>query len=342
MRIRCRKIILGMMAVLSAAAITSCGTQTVKDSDLVMEIEGQPVVKAEYQMILENYVAQVKGQYTTDQANQKDFWTMKQGDGTPLEQIMELAQQELVHKKVVAQLAENVGIEKKSDYLSMMQELELENDNREAKSADGQTVYGLTSFTAKDYYTYTYTEIEGQLLENLKEDQQITEQELKKIYQENIEQYTSDISVQMLIAEMRVELGIDQAQEVAEEMGEETNEELLVQKYPDVNFYQIKMTSLNTEEGKSGAYTMRWMTASAMQQGEICQPFQIGDHLMVMRCLARTENSPESFEAVKGVLKSDVLTDKAQQKISSQEQKAEVVLKIEQRQLESIALEALE
>ena len=104
-----------MMAVLSAAAITSCGTQTVKDSDLVMEIEGQPVVKAEYQMILENYVAQVKGQYTTDQANQKDFWTMKQGDGTPLEQIMELAQQELVHKKVVAQLAENVGIEKKSD-----------------------------------------------------------------------------------------------------------------------------------------------------------------------------------------------------------------------------------
>ena len=60
-----------MMAVLSAAAITSCGTQTVKDSDLVMEIEGQPVVKAEYQMILENYVAQVKGQYTTDQANQK-------------------------------------------------------------------------------------------------------------------------------------------------------------------------------------------------------------------------------------------------------------------------------
>ena len=330
------------MAVLSAAAITGCGTQTVKDSELVMEIEGQPVVKAEYQMILENYVAQVKGQYTTDQANQKDFWTMQQEDGTPLEQIMELAQQELVHKKVVAQLAENVGIEKNSDYLSMMQELEQENNNREGGNTSGQTVYGLTFFTAKDYYTYIYTEIEGQLLERLKEDQQVTDQELKKIYQDNIEQYTSDVSVQMLIAEMRVELGIDQAQEVAEEMGEETDQELLAQKYPDVNFYQLKMTSLNTEEGKSGAYTERWMVASAMQQGEICEPFQIGDHLMVMRCLERAEHSPESFAEIKGVLESDVLTSKVQQKISSQEQQAEIVYKIEQKQLESIALEALQ
>lgn len=330
------------MAVLSAAAITGCGTQTVKDNDLVMEIGGQPVVKAEYQMILENYVARVKGQYTTDQANQKDFWTMQLENGTPLEQIMELAQQELVHKKVVAQLAKNVGIEKSSDYISMMQELEQENSNREEGNTAGQTVYGLTSFTAKDYYTYIYTEIEGQLLEKLKEDQQVTDQELKEIYQENIEQYTSDVSVQMLIAEMRAEMGIDQAQEVAEEMGEETNEELLVQKYPDVNFYQLKMTSLNTEEGKSGAYTMRWVTASAMQQGEICEPFQIGDHLMVMRCLAREEHSPESFSEVKGVLKSDVLTSKAQQEISSQEQQTEIVLKVEQKQLESIALKALE
>lgn len=342
MRIRYRKLILGMMAVLSAAAITGCGTQTVKDSEIIMEIEGQPVVKAEYQMILEDYVAQVKGQYTTDQANQKNFWTTQQEDGTPLEQIMELAQQELVHKKVVVQLAETVGIERKSDYLSMMQELEQENDNREGGSAAGQNVYGLTSFTPKDYYTYTYTELEGQLLESLKEEQQVTDQELKQIYQENIEQYTSDVSVQMLIAEMRVEIDVDQAQEVAEELGEETDEELLAQKYPDVNFYQLKMTSLNTEEGKSGAYTMRWMTASAMQQGEVCEPFQIGDHLLVMRCLARAEHSPESFEEVKGVLKSDFLTDKVQQQISSEAQEAEVVLKVEPRQLESIALEALE
>lgn len=328
-----------MMTAICAAAITGCGTKTVKDNDTVMEIAGQPVVKEEYQMVLNSYAAQVKGYYTTEEANRKDFWTVETEEGTPLGKIMKLAQEDLVRKKVVAQLAKDAGIESDTDYVSMMEAMQKENDRRKNAEDNQEVVYGLTSFSPADYYTYVYTQTEMQLLESLKKNYGLTEKELEQIYQEHIETYTSDVSVQVLAAEMRAEMGIDQAQEVAEELGEEADRERLTRKYPDVNFYELKMSSLNTEEGKTGAYALRWQVASSMEPGQVCEPFQIGEHLMVMRCLVREEQKAEAFEEVKDVLESDVLTRMAQAEIEEKMQGAKV--SFQKEILERAALEVL-
>ena len=124
MRNRNRGIVLCVLAVFCAAAMTGCGTKTVKENDTVMEVAGQHVVKAEYQMIVGSYAAQVKAEYTTDEANRKDFWTMETGNGTPLETIMKLAQEDLIYKKTVARLAKDAGIETETEYVSMMKDLE--------------------------------------------------------------------------------------------------------------------------------------------------------------------------------------------------------------------------
>ena len=340
MRNRYGRVILCIMTVFCAAAFLGCGTKTVKDNEVVLEVAGQPVVKAEYQMILNSYAAQVKGQYTTDQANQEDFWTRGQ-DQTPLEQIMELAEQDILHKKVVAQLVEEAEIAKETDYLSVMEQMETENQKRQEKEASGEIVYGLTSFTAGDYYTYVCTEWEAQLLENLKSKFDVADQELEEIYQKNIQEYTSQIRVEMLVAELRAEKGVDQITQAAKDMKEETDLEVLKEDYPDINFYNIEMSSLNTQEGKSGGYTQRWLAASAMQPGEVCEPFSIGSNYMAMRCLKREEQAPEPFEDIKGILKSNIQTQKAQQEIEEKVQKEEIALKVTQKQLESIALEVL-
>ena len=81
----------------------------------------------------------MKGQYTTDQANQEDFWITGQ-DHTPLKQIMELAEQDILHKKVVAQLVEEAEIAKETDYLSVMEQMETENQKRQEKEASGEIV----------------------------------------------------------------------------------------------------------------------------------------------------------------------------------------------------------
>lgn len=340
MQNRRRTLILCMMAVLCAAAVTGCGTKNVKDSDVVMEICGQPVVKAEYQMILNRYVAQVKGEYTTEEANRKDFWSMESENGTPLGRIMELAKEELLHKKAVASLAKEAGIEQETDYLSISRQLEQENDRRGEKSTSESTVYGLTTYTPDDYYSYCYTNAEGELLEYLKQKHPLTDAELKKIYQENIEDYTSEIYVKSLAAEIPIDSGMEQAAQIAADMEQETETEVLSKKYPDAGFYEIEMSSLNTQEGKSGVYAQRWLWASSMQQGEVCEPFQVGENIMVLRCLNREEPFAEPFENIKGVLKDQVQTELAQEDIEEEEKNASIIC--EEDVLEQAALEVLE
>lgn len=331
-----------MIIVLCAAATTGCGTKTVKDSDVVMEIAGQAVVKAEYQMILAGYGSQIKQQYDTDTANRGDFWTMGSDKERPLDEIMKLTQEDLTEKKVLAQLAKESGTTNAVDYLSIAAQMDEENDKRQAAEENGEVVYGLTSFGVREYYDYIYTQLEYEVIEDLKKEHDISEEELKQIYLENQQEYTSDVSLKMLVAEMKADTGTEQALQVAEDMKENTDMQHFSNQYPDINFYELEMSSLNMEEGRGGVYMQRWLTASAMQQGEVCEPFAIGENLMVMRCLKRSEQTVQPFEEVKGLLKDSVQTSLAYEEIESRQKEAEIQIMIPAKQLEQAALEVLE
>lgn len=341
-----------MVTVFCAAAVVGCGTKTVKDSDVVMEIAGQSVVKAEYQMILGDYESEIKRQYDTDTANREDFWTSGEAYERPLDKIMQLAGEELKEKKTVAQLAADLGMDAQADYATLATQMDGENNGRETAGESGGNVYGMTAFQMRDYYDYAYTQLEYEVVESLKKNHEPSEEELQKIYQENQQEYTSDVSVKMLVAEMQAESGNGQTLEAesgngqilqaAEAMKENTDLQCLTGKYPDVSFYELEMSTLNMQEGKSGAYMQRWLTASTMQQGEVCEPFAIGENLMAMRCLERSEHTVQPFEEVEGLLKDDVQTNQAYEEIQSRQKVAEIKLAVTQEQLEKIALEALQ
>ena len=190
------------------------------------------------------------------------------------------------------------------------------------------------------------------MMESLKKNHEASREELQKIYQENQQAYTSDVSVKMLVAELQAESGNGQASQAGsgneqilqamEDLKESTDMQYLRGKYPNINFYELEMSSLNMEEGKSGVYMQRWLTASAMQQGEVCQPFAVGENLLAMRCLERSEHSVQPFEEVEGLLKDDVQTNGAYEEIESRQKEAEIKLIVTQGQLEKIALEALQ
>ncbi len=356
-----RKGFLGIMAMVCAAAMISCGTPSIEDSDTVMEIAGQPVVKAEYQMVLKHYAPEVKRQYSTEEANAENFWEME--EGRPLEQVMELAEEDLTRKKVVAQLAGEAGIEEKADYLSIMEGMGAENTEREGKVSSGEVVYGLTSFAPEDYYSYVYTSLESQLLEKLKSSHPISDEELEEIYQENQGQYTSEVRVHMLVGEMQPEAdgrqaeqsqpeadgrqaeqgqpeaGMETTQQVKDSMEGGAEIDVLTEQYPQVHFYELEMSSFQTEEGKSGVYAQRWLTASSMEENQVCEPFFIGGNLLVMRCLSREENVAEPLDEIKGLLKSEVQTRMAQEDIEKGVREAEITFR--QKELKQAAQEAL-
>lgn len=318
--------------ILCAAALMGCGTNTIKPDDRVMEIAGNVVVREEYEMILKRYISEVTRQYTTEDVNKKNFWNTEVEGKYPIEQIMELAKDELVYKKTIAYLAEQAGMEQETEYVPLMTKM------HDANNSDGMQ-YGLTSYEPADYYSYIYKGIEAEVIENLKQKKDVTEEELKAIYQENIASYTSDVRVQMLVAEWKESLGEELASQIAMDMGSGATKEAMTEKYPDVYFYEIELSTLNPQEGKSGVYYQRWLVAEQMQKGEICETFSIGDNLMVMQCLNREENAALEFDTIKNVLESDVRTQLAKEEISAAVEAAEIAF--EHEKLQEIALSVL-
>lgn len=323
---------LRIVLMICTTLLSGCGTNHVKDTDPIITINNQSVVKAEYQMVLKKHQAEIKRTYTTKEVNQKDFWTTKYNDSTPLAQLMQVVKEDLTSKKVVAELAKEAGVRQQSDYETISQQYTATSQNK--------TLYGLSENKLENYYDYIYSGLESEVLEMLKKKQELSEQELKAIYENEKAQYTSEIRVTMLIGEMRTDSGEDLAKQAADTMKKVSKQKQLSSKYPEINFYRLTMSTLNTEEGKSGAYTMRWNTAATMKQGEVCEPFQIGDHLFVMKCLKRQENVPEKFEDVKGVLESKIRTTRAKEKIQENIEHAEV--SCSEETLKKIALETIE
>ncbi len=328
-RIRMKKSFFLIMLSFLCTAVSGCGAETVKDADVaessdtlassevVMEIDGQPVVKAEYGMILEKYDAGIKGKYTTEEANRKDFWSMEppEGEKGPLDQIM--------------------------DYMDLEKQVQAEHAGEFAGTmTDGKVQYGVRSRALEDAYTYAYTDAEFQLKESMKKKYSVTEEELKQIYLADQEQYISEMSVRMLVGEAEGEEAPAREQEAAGHMAEGMTVEQLAGKYPDMTFYELEMSSLNMEEGKSGIYADRWTVASSMQEGEVCQPFPVGKHWLVMRCLNREEQAAEPFEKVKGTLENEVRESLAREELEKKVTEAKI--KVREKELKQIALEVLE
>ena len=135
-------------------------------------------------------------------------------------------------------------------------------------------------------------------------------------------------------------MGEDVAVQIETDMNAGEDIKTMTAKYPDAYFYEIELSTLNTEEGKSGAYYQRWLVAEQMQAGEISDAFAIGDNRMILRCLNREEDSASEFEDIKGVFESDVLTQRAKDIIAVAVNEAEITF--EHEWLEDIALEVLE
>lgn len=332
-------IVFGVIFLLLAVFILYIKLRTPEEERPLMKISGQDVTALEYQMVLEQYQTRVKGGYTTEQANDKDFWISEFDGRSPLKEVMELAEADLAHKKTVAAMAASRGVGETLDYESFEKSWQQENEGRSRKNDGGGVVYGLSSFPKETYYQYLYQEMESRLIESLKKDYDLTPEELEAEYKSRQEEYGYEISVDVLIAEAKAE-NPDLIQEVSAQMAAGVKVEDLKDTYPEVTFYELTMNSLDTQEGKSGVYSARWLTAASLQEGEISQPCSAGDNILVMKCLGREENGYLTLEEAKGVLESQVLTEKAQQEI--EKETADAVTERNDKALRKAALAALQ
>lgn len=111
--------VFGVVLLLLAGLIIYIRLQP-EEMRTVMEVNGQDVVREEYQLASQRLRAQVKSGYSTEEAKQEGLLDRQIDGSTPLEEIMGLAEEELIRDKVIASMAETRGIRADADYESPM------------------------------------------------------------------------------------------------------------------------------------------------------------------------------------------------------------------------------
>lgn len=297
--------------------------------DIVMTINKEIITKEEYQMILKEYTAKVKSNFSTDQVNKSDFWNSNFNGISPLDQIMNFAEKELKEKKILSEIAKEKKISVTTDYKELKNESTKHNfDNK----------YGLNNFTVENYYRYTYYNLENLIREELKKDFNISDNLIEETYLKNKEVYSYDTYVKMLVAEFKEEESLNK--EIIDELSVTSNINELKSKFSNVDFYEIEMNSLDTKEGKSGVYENRWLIASKMRKNDISDPFKIENKTLIMKCIDRSEQGTIDFKEIKGTLKSQLLDIEVDNYINEKLNAAKV--KFNKKKLKKIAIETLE
>lgn len=338
-----RRIFYIVPGILIAAAVLTglyLGISRKDGADTVMTINGQPVTREEYQMVRSSFQSQVQASYSTQEANSRDFWSRSGGEDSPLNQVMELALQELKEKKVMVSMAEENGIDAALDYDTVRSDYEADADVRSNREDQTQTVYGPDSLSLASYYEYRYTSLGADLRETIKAKYTITEDELRSHYSQDMDQYTYQTQVSVTVCEVEAETaGVYGVDAIGEALRESSLDELQEQ-FPDAGFYELTMNDLDMQEGKSGVYAARWQPASQLREGQISDPIRIGENILIMKCTGRQENGSVDFESVKGILESQYQTEMAEQEIEKKVESADVDYK--EKDLEDAALGVLE
>jgi len=127
-----------------------------------------------------DYFKQTYGAEYTEQ-----FWTTAYSGEVPLQKVMDEAKAELTKTIVMQQLAEKNGIKADISYPSFLGGMEAENRRRSKAAADGEIVYGPTSFDIEAYYSYYMSNLENAtraaMLENGR--LSVSEEKVKQAYE---------------------------------------------------------------------------------------------------------------------------------------------------------------
>lgn len=325
-----------MTAVLIGVA-TACSTDaSVRDDKQnqkknVLYLDGDEVTEDEYALLAAEYKNQVAMQYSTEQVNSDDFWETEIDGETPVSKLEELILDQLKYNYAVKHLAVEADVIEDYTYAELQDEREGENQERSGQLENEETVYGLTSYDDSAYYNYWYSNLETQWKNSwILENTDITETDCRNYYEDHMEKYTYHTGVTVIYAELpydsEAERGKMQNTGLSLSHALESSHDLkeIKEAFPEVDFEELELNDLDTQEGMSGVYTQRWQIASQMEKGQVFGPYEGDGAVCVIKCIDRTENGELGFDGVKSRIKRLLQVETANQCISGTVEKMKV------------------
>lgn len=162
-----------------------------KENDVIASVQQNVISQAELHFHMQrnranvqNYFNKTYGISLTD-----DMWETKFGDETPIDKLKKVSMDECLKDKALLILAKKEGVIDYVDYQSFLGALEEENRSRAAALKKGEVVYGITNFTAEEYYGHMVTDVQTKLekiLSNTEKDPlYVSESEAKEYLSHN-------------------------------------------------------------------------------------------------------------------------------------------------------------
>lgn len=306
-------------------------TEKQDPEETVLYLDGDAVTEDEYSLLAAQYRNQVTMQYTTEQVNAADFWQTEIDGETPCSQLEELILDQLKVNYAVKHLAIEADVTEDYTYAQLQENREGENQERSGQLEDDETVYGLTEYDDSTYYSYWYSNLETQWKNSwISENADVTEADCRNYYEEHMEEYTYHTGVTVIYAELPYDsetergkmqntgLSLSHALEASDDLEEVKGA------FPEVDFEELELNDLDTQEGMSGVYAQRWEKASQMEEGQVFGPYEDNGAVCVMKCIDRTENGELRFDGVKSRIERLLQVEAADQCISEKAEDMDV------------------
>ena len=166
---RGRVVAIVLAAVLAATTATTAIVIATRGSDTVATIDGHAVSREELLFHMRRLAPTVQNalQVQLGETGSAVDWSDEVDGEVALDRLRDAALAEIYADKTLMILAQENGLIDSVDYDAFRAELDAENAARQSGVAAGETVYGLTEFSADEYYTHTLAELRTGLLDAL-------------------------------------------------------------------------------------------------------------------------------------------------------------------------------
>lgn len=187
------------LAVPLAAAVLLGGCS---GGDTVAHLDGHPVSLEEYRQYAYDSISLVSAEYNRTYGadpNAADFWTTAYDGTTPLQTLLENADEAMRQAKGVQAAAVELGLltEEQISWEGQQEAFETENRTRLETLEAGGIVYGPEQLTLAQFCSYWQSAVQQQVEDLLYQNAQPTEQQLRDYY----DQHAAELSARNFTAE---------------------------------------------------------------------------------------------------------------------------------------------
>ncbi|MPQ43153.1 peptidyl-prolyl cis-trans isomerase [Clostridium tarantellae] len=287
--------------------------------DVVFYVNEEPVYLGEFMLYFNKNKTKVFKEFSHEKSG-KEFWNTKILEGeTPLDLVKILTIEDLKEIKTIQITAKKFKVIENIDYKSFTKELKEENKRREKAINNGEVIYGPKQYKEEEYFSYLLENIKNKLKKAIESNNNISEEEIKKYYEENKETLYKiedkvDVNIisipyvdsQGMVDEKSKTLTFERIKEIRSKLQETENMDFEDNSNIKTNFYEFKKDNKRNDNKFLAEFKEE---ALKLKPKEFSNIIDFNGAYNFMICDKRDGQGYKSLDEVKSEIKEELITD---------------------------------